>query len=168
MRRPASFALLVATLGCPLAAQQPTPEPRFEFFPGGTYDPAVPTPEAILGYPVGTFHTDYSRLERWLAALRRCDRVRIVRYGESLERRPLYLIVVSSPQNLARLDEVKAGMRRLADPRTTTQVEAERLARSLPAVAGLNHPNHGNESARRWGAPAPPTPRRTSTTRRGG
>lgn len=120
---------------------------KFEFFPGGTYDAKVPAPEAVLGYPVGTYHTNYAGLERWLDALRSSDRVRIVRYGESVERRPLYLIVISAPGNLARLDDIKAGMRKLADPRTTTDAEAERLASSLPAVAWMNHANDGNESA---------------------
>ncbi|HXH08071.1 MAG TPA: M14 family zinc carboxypeptidase, partial [Vicinamibacterales bacterium] len=113
----------------------------------GAYDPKVPTPQAILGYEIGTYHTNYAGLERWLAALRGADRVRIVRYGESAERTPLYLIIVSSPQNLARLDEIRVGMRRLADPRTTTEAEAASLAASLPAVAWMNHGNDGNESA---------------------
>ncbi|HEV2764895.1 MAG TPA: M14 family metallopeptidase [Pyrinomonadaceae bacterium] len=129
-----------------LAASAPRAQ-RFEFYPGGTYDATVPTPESVLGYAVGTYHTDYAGLERWLAALRQSPRVRVVRYGESVERRPLYLVVVSSPENLARLDAVKDAMRRLSDPRATSETEAARLASSLPAVAWLNHANDGNESA---------------------
>jgi hypothetical protein len=120
---------------------------RFEFFPGGTYDSKVPTPESVLGYPVGTFHTDYVGLERWLAALRGNDRVRIVRYGQSFEKRPLYLVIISSPANIARLGEIQAAMKKLADPRTTNDSEVERLATSMPAVAWMNHANDGNESA---------------------
>ena len=131
----------------PSQAQQAAGTGRADFLPGGTYDPGVQTPEAVLGYAVGTYHTDYSRLERWIGALQRSDRVRVLRYGESIERRPLYLIVISSPQNLARLDEIKAGMHRLADPRVTGEAEAARLIQSLPAVAWLNHANDGNESA---------------------
>ena len=73
---------------------------RFEFFPGGTYDPNVPTPASVLGYEVGTYHTNYSGLERWLEALKKSDRVRVLRYGMSEEKRPLYLIVITSPANL--------------------------------------------------------------------
>ena len=140
-------AALLATAAPRLVAQQLAAQPRTDFQTGGTYDPNVPTPETVLGYAIGTFHTDYAGLERWIAALQRSDRVRVVRYGQSIERRPLYLIVVSSPQNLARLDEIRAGLRRLADPRTTTEAEATRLIRSIPAVAWLNHANDGNESA---------------------
>ena len=142
MRPPRSFALAAAlALTTPLAAQ------RVEFYPGGTYDAAVPTPAAVLGYEIGDRHTDYAGLERWLAALRRSDRVRVLRYGESFEGRPLYLVVISSPENIARLAEVQAAMARLADPRTTTGADAARLASTMPAVVWMNHANDGNESA---------------------
>src|SRR5687768_9348141 len=120
---------------------------KFEFFPGGTYEPSVATPEAVLGYPIGARHTDYAGLERWIASLRSSDRVRILRYGESEEKRPLYLIVISSPANLARLDQIKAAMARLADPRVTSDADAAQVAASMPGVAWMNHANDGNESA---------------------
>jgi hypothetical protein len=140
MRRLA-VAVALSFAGATGAAQ------RFEFFPGGTYDPKIPTPESVLGYPIGTYHTDYAGLERWLAAIGKSDRVRIVRYGQSFEKRPLYLIIVSSPANIARLDQIKTAMSKLADPRTTTDAEADGLATSMPAVAWMNHANDGNESA---------------------
>lgn len=120
---------------------------RFDFFPGGTYDSQVPTPDSVLGYPIGTYHTNYAGLERWLDAIRGNERVRIVRYGESVERRPLYLVIISSPANLARLEAVRQAMAGLADPRTLGDADAERLATSMPAVAWMNHANDGNESA---------------------
>lgn len=136
----ASVFLFVTTT---TIAQQPPPE----FFPGGTYDSSVPTPQSVLGYAVGTYHTNYSGLERWLAALRGSNRVRVVKYGESYEHQPLYLVIISSPTNLARLDAVRDGMRKLADPRTISDQEANQIAASLPAVAWMNHANDGNESA---------------------
>jgi hypothetical protein len=132
--------LLTATLA-------PSHAQHFEFFPGGTYNPAVPTPASVLGYEIGTYHTDYAGLERWLAAVQKSDRVRVLRYGVSEEKRPLYLVVISSPANLARLDAIRSGMAKLADPRTTTDDEAGRLASELAAVAWMNHANDGNESA---------------------
>jgi hypothetical protein len=133
-----AVACLLALAGVAGSAQ------RFEFFPGGTYDPKVPTPESVLGYPVGTYHTNYSGLERWLAALAGNERVRIVRYGQSFEKRPLYLVIVSSPANIARLEQIQAAMKKLADPRTTNDAEAETISTSMPAVAWMNHANDGN------------------------
>ncbi len=120
---------------------------RFEFFPGGTYDPNIPTPASVLGYEVGMRHTDYAGLERWIEALKKSDRVRVMRYGMSEEKRPLYLIVITSPKNLARLDAVRTAMAKLHDPRTTSDAEAAEIAATLPAVVWMNHANDGNESA---------------------
>ena len=120
---------------------------RFEFFPGGTYDPNIPTPATVLGYEIGTYHTNYSGLERWLEALKKSDRVRVLRYGMSEEKRPLYLIVITSPANLVRLDEIRSAMARLNDPRATSDADAAQIAASMPAVAWMNHANDGNESA---------------------
>ena len=120
---------------------------RFEFFPGGTYDSSVPTPESVLGYAVGSFHTNYAGLERWLNAIKSSNRVKILRYGESVEHRPLYMIIISSPANLAQIDAVKSAMSRLADPRTATPADAEHIATTIPAVAWMNYANDGNESA---------------------
>jgi hypothetical protein len=136
--------LVAAILFCVCSAASAQ---RFEFFPGGTYDPNVPTPASVLGYEVGTYHTNYAGLERWLEALKKSDRVRVLRYGMSEEKRPLYLIVITSPANLARLDEVRGAMARLNDPRTTSETEAAQIAASMPAVAWMNHANDGNESA---------------------
>ena len=139
--RSLAIVCAVAFAGTMAAAQ------RFEFFPGGIYDSKVPTPESVLGYPIGSYHTSYAGLERWLDAIRGSDRVRIVRYGESVEKRPLYLIIISSPANIARLDAVRAAMAKLADPRTSSDAEAETIATTMPAVAWMNHANDGNESA---------------------
>jgi hypothetical protein len=140
MRRLA-LAVALAFAGATGTAQ------KFEFFPGGTYDPKIPTPESVLGYPIGTSHTDYAGLERWLTAIGKSDRVRVVRYGQSFEKRPLYLVIISSPTNIARLDQIKTAMNKLADPRTTTDAEADNVATSMPGVAWMNHANDGNESA---------------------
>ena len=149
-RRLAAALSIALALPAAARAQQTTQQATQQaapFYPGGTYDPAFPTPEQVLGYAIGTHHTDYAGLERWIAALQKSPRVRVVRYGQSVERRPLYLIVIASPENLARLDDVKGAMARLADPRRTTEAEAARIAREMPAVAWLNHANDGNESA---------------------
>jgi hypothetical protein len=140
------IAHLLAVVALVLTAQ-PTTAQRFEFFPGGTYDPKVPTPAGVLGYEIGTYHTNYAGLERWLEALEKSDRVRVLRYGMSEEKRPLYLIVISSPANLAKLEDVRGAMARLSDPRTTSDADAAGIAASMPAVAWMNHANDGNESA---------------------
>src|SRR5207247_479898 len=75
---------------------------------------SVPTPERILGYQLGDRFSSHAHIEKYILALRdsASDRVRVFPYGESYEGRTLYLVVISSPDNLAHLDEIKAGIRK--------------------------------------------------------
>jgi len=55
------------------------------------------------------------------------------------------MLVIGSPDRMARLDAIKADLRRLADPRTLEGDKAERLVAELPVVTALVHGVHGNE-----------------------
>jgi len=111
------------------------------------YDPAIPTPDRFFGFAWGDEITLHADVERYLQALAAAapERMRLVEYGVSCEGRKLHVAVVGSPANMRRLDEVQAGMQRLADPRGLADAEAERLIASLPAVAMLANGVHGDE-----------------------
>jgi hypothetical protein len=120
---------------------------EFEFFPGAQYDPTIPTLRAVVGHHHGERITSHAEAERYLKALAAAapQRVRLEEHGVTWEGRTLYHLILASPANLARLDQVKAGMQKLADPRKTTDGEAESLIRDLPAVTWLAYGVHGNE-----------------------
>ncbi len=73
------------------------------------------------------------------------ERSRLVEYARSWEGRPLWIFVVGSADRIAKLDTIKAGLKRLADPRTTTPAEREELIKTLPVSVWLLHGVHGNE-----------------------
>jgi hypothetical protein len=110
---------------------------------------AAPTPKSVLGYELGERYTSHAKLERYLFALRDAGtgRMKLLPYGETYEGRTLYLAVFSAPENLARLDEIKADIRRLADPRAGTAAEAEAIIKRSPSVAWLSYGVHGNEAS---------------------
>ncbi|MGH7699561.1 MAG: M14 family metallopeptidase [Gemmatimonadales bacterium] len=143
MQRP--FVVFLATLACagPGAAQD------FDFYARGPYRAAVPRPAALLGYAPGTFHTTYGRMERVVDSIARAapDRVRVFEYGRSAEGRALRLAAVSAPEHIARLEEIRAAVRELADPRRTDPRRAAAIARATPVVVWLNYANDGDESA---------------------
>jgi hypothetical protein len=136
--------LVLIAVATPVARAQ-----EFDFYGHGPYRPEVPRPAALLGYEPGEFHTDYGNMLRVIDAIAAAapDRVRVVEYGRSVEGRPLRLVVVSAPANIARLDGIKAAIRRLRDPRATGPDEAAAIARGTPAIAWMNYANDGNESA---------------------
>ena len=128
------FILLVI---CPHLIAQPT------------LNPNVPSPKQILGYELGDRFTSHSRIEQYLFALRDAakDRMRLASYGETYEGRKLYTAIFTSPENLSRLDEIKAGIQRLADPRTTSPTDAEKIISTSPAIVWLSYGVHGNEAS---------------------
>lgn len=111
-------------------------------------DPDVPSPSEFLGYPLGTRFTHHHRLLEYLEHLAEASpRVETRRYGETYEGRPLTLVAVSTPENVARLEELRAERLRLADPRGLSGEEIDRLAAELPVVVWLAYGVHGNESS---------------------
>jgi hypothetical protein len=118
-----------------------------ELAPGVKYDPAIPTVRQVLGYEPGAEITTPDDIIRYLQALAAAapDRCRLVEYARSWEGRRLVLFVVASPEKMAALGTIQAGMRALADPRTLPPAEGDRLVRELPVVVWLMHAVHGNE-----------------------
>jgi len=143
LKRPHLTLFLTVLLSClPHSAARAQP-----LWPGATYDPKIPTIKAVLGYEFGEEITSPDGLIAYLKALAAAapDRTRLVQYATSWEGRPLYLMAIGSADRLGRLDEIKAGLKRIADPRGLEPAEADRLVRDLPAVTWLIHGVHGNE-----------------------
>jgi hypothetical protein len=116
------------------------------FHPGTAYDPSIPTLHQVTGHDWGERVTSPEQIEKYLQALDEASpTTKLVRYGETWQGRPLYYIVISSEENLARLEEIQTAMRRLADPRVTPQAEAERIIEGIPAITWLAYGIHGNE-----------------------
>src|SRR5690606_36097004 len=97
----------------------------------------------------GTFHTTYAQMESVVNAIAKAapDRVRVFDIGETNEHRMQHIVAISSPENLASLDRIKADNARLTDPRTTSRTEANAIAEKNPAFVWLAYTIHGNESA---------------------
>lgn len=117
-------------------------------WPDAGYDPAIPAPDGVLGYGFGAEITTHADIRRYFEALAAAapDRVRLVDFGRSWQGRTLFYAVISAPRNLQRLEAVKQGMQRLADPRRTPAAEAEPLIADLPAPVWLTYSVHGDEA----------------------
>jgi len=119
----------------------------FDGWPDADYDPAIPTMESVLGYAPGERITTHADMRRYLAALQAAapERMAVEVFGESWQGRDLVYAVLTAPENLARLDEVKEGMQALRNADRTSEAEARRLIGELPAVTWLSYSVHGNE-----------------------
>jgi len=142
---------LLAPLSGPARAARGSPAAlaKFDFYDRGPYRDGVPRPAEVLGYEPGTFHTSYGQMERYVDALLHAsqDRMRREPFGRTYEFRERALLVISSPENLSRLDAIRAATARIADPRLASDAEAARLVRETPLTVWLNYSIHGDESA---------------------
>src|SRR5687768_5113063 len=146
MRLRFSLALLLA--GAMPALAQPAArgdtllrdDRNFSFYDRGPYRASVPRPESILGYAVGEQNTQFALQERTLLAIADAakDRVRVEVIGSTYERRTMRIYIISSPENIQRLDGIRADLDRIADPRGASQADLDAVAARVPAVVWIN------------------------------
>ncbi len=63
----------------------------------------------------------------------------------SNEKRTMRIYIVSTPENMARLDAIRADLDKLADPRNTPPADLEAIAARAPAVVWFSGSVHGDE-----------------------
>ena len=88
----------------------------------------LPTPEEFAGYPIGSDGNlvRWERIVEYFEKLDRAsDRVEVEELGKTTNGNPFFVAKISSAQNIARLDEIQATQKRIADPRGLTHDEAE-------------------------------------------
>ena len=133
MRRPlAILALVLAAAASPAAAQH-----------------RVPTPASVLGFTPGAERhlVEWDTLVRYFRALAAAsDRVAVRTLGRTTNGAPFLAVFISSPANLARLDQLGDLQRRLADPRTVPDsTTAARLIGQARAFVLITSSIHSTE-----------------------
>jgi len=141
--------MAIVILASALVATQSFAKDGFVFWPDADYDPAIPTLHDVLGYNPGERITWHANAVRYFEALAAAapERISVHRYAKSWEGRDLIYVVVSSPENMARIEDIKSGMQQLADPRKTSRTEARQIINSQPAITWLSYGVHGNEAS---------------------
>ena len=109
-----------------------------DWVPGSSYSD-VPTIEDVLGFkPIERFTSFYETeklLHRWAEV---SDRAKLITYGEDYEGKKLYMLVVSSPENLAALDTHLANLGKLTDPRKLGAGELDSIVANTPATVMIS------------------------------
>jgi hypothetical protein len=134
----------------PVAAPPPllAPLADAQALPLPATDPALPSPAAFLGYPLGSRFTRYPEVRAYLDALDAASpRVTMWSYGETYEHRPLLLVAISAEANIARLEALRSDRGRLDQPQRLSEEARAQLLREMPAVVWLAYGVHGNESS---------------------
>src|SRR3984885_12618694 len=103
--------------------------------------PKVTTPKDALGFNLGDDYqvANYTQLEAyWKKLAAESDRMKLVDIGATGEGRRQYMAIVSSPENLKKLDRYKDIARRLALAEGLSEDQAHTLAREGKAVVWID------------------------------
>ncbi|MEM7246854.1 MAG: M14 family zinc carboxypeptidase [Acidobacteriota bacterium] len=111
---------------------------------------ALQSPEDFLGRPVAADYglSDWDEITRYFEhAAQASDRVTLQQVGKTTEGRDLFLAVLGSPENLARLPEIQAASQRLRDPRGIDAAERRKLLEDTPLTLFIACAMHSIEAA---------------------
>jgi hypothetical protein len=110
-----------------------------------SYNPAIPKPKDIIYHEVGEWHITHDRLVNYMKAIAAAapDRVKLETMGFTYEGRPQVLLIITSPKNQQRLEEIRQQHVKLTDPSQSSSVNID----NMPIVVWIGHSIHGNESS---------------------
>ncbi|WP_372625750.1 M14 family zinc carboxypeptidase, partial [Arsukibacterium sp.] len=99
----------------------------------------LPSPQQTLGHAVGDWHARHDQIQHYFEQLaRQSDNAMLEVIGYSHEQRPLLQLVISSPENLGRLDQIRQQHVQQAKQGT-------KIAGDAPVIIWLGYGVHGNE-----------------------
>jgi Zinc carboxypeptidase len=119
-------------------------------FPALTAHAQVPTPASVLGHTPGDdfYLADYEDTIRYFHALAAAsDRIKMFTVGKSTEGKDIEVAVISSPANLAKLDDAKKIAGRLARAEDLNDDQAKELARTSKVIVHIDGGLHSDEVA---------------------
>ena len=132
---------LAAHTSCTGALAAP---PDSAFISGAAYSPGIKSPDAFLGYPLGSRPARYAEVVAYFAYIAGASpRVKLVEMGKTYEGRMQYYAVVTAEENHARMESIRKALARVAagDRDAWTGSAAE----TTPLVAWVAYSVHGDE-----------------------
>ena len=112
---------------------------------GITYNSDISTPDEVFGHKIGERHTIPHQIADYLRVLeQQSDRISLDLYGHSYEGRPLMCAIVTSPENHARLEEIR--QRHLGLSESPNEISDDEIE-NMPIVIYQGYSIHGNEAS---------------------
>lgn len=108
----------------------------------------IKNPEAFFGFHMGADRelADWTSLERYIEDVAaRSDRVEVADAGRSTDGRRMLGVIISAPENIARLEEVRTNALRLSDPRGLDARAAAGIVERQPVIVAIGMSVHSSE-----------------------
>jgi hypothetical protein len=112
----------------------------------------IPTPETVIGFKIGSdYHlADYEQSIKYFKKLAANSKLmRLIKVGYTANERPIYLSIISLPQNLKNLEHYRQIAQKIAHPAKygLNDVKAHELAKEGKAFVDINGGLHATEVA---------------------
>lgn len=123
-----------------LLTEQGFAKPDTAYLPENVrYNPNIPTPEQVIGYPIGDWHIRHDQLVNYMRALAASsDRVDLIEMGRSHEQRPLLMLRVTAAKHLDELEQLR-------QQHLNNVEQGRRATNSEPLILWMGYGVHGNE-----------------------
>lgn len=109
-----------------------------------TYNKAIPTPSQFAGHEIGEWHLTHDKLYFYMLELAKVsDRAIWEEYAKTYEGRPLGQLIISSPENIKNIEQIRLQHLQLSDPSVSDKVDISKM----PIIIKMGYGIHGNESS---------------------
>jgi Zinc carboxypeptidase len=109
----------------------------------------ITTPKQAFGFNIGDdyYLANYVQMTAyWRTLAKESDRMKLVDIGPTAEGRRQYMAIISSPENMAKLDHYKEISEKLARAENLTDAEAHALAEEGRAIVWIDGGLHASET----------------------
>jgi hypothetical protein len=111
---------------------------------GLSYNSSIPAPKQFFGHEIGEWHLTHDKLYYYMLELAKTsERAVWEEYGRSHEGRTLGQLIISSPENIRNLEQLRQEHILLCDPSRSDKAEISKM----PVFIKLGYGIHGNESS---------------------
>jgi hypothetical protein len=113
-----------------------------EYFYGkyAPFEKSVPAPSEFFGFGIGEYHARHDQIISYFKKLDEVsDHAMFMEYGKTYEGRPLSMLIISSPENLKNLENIRKQHLGLISKYD------DKSAGELPVIINLGYSVHGNE-----------------------
>ena len=114
----------------------------FNFYYGNdiSLNNEIAYPGELSGHTFGEWHFSHDQLVNYMKTLaEQSDRVQMIEYGRTYENRPLYILTISSPENLAKIEEIRQDH--------LDFIFSKKKSENNKLIIWLGYGVHGNESS---------------------
>jgi hypothetical protein len=111
--------------------------------------PKISSPKDVIGFNMGDDYqlANYDQITTYLKKLAtESDRMKLVDIGPTEEGRHQYMVIVSSPENIAKLDHYKEISAKLSHAENLTDEQAHALAEEGKAIVWIDGGLHASET----------------------